>query len=538
MTKKGLLYCETQKTVRAALTRHSEPPLSRWAFRQTILAGRMILSALIFFLAINDLESQAQSAPAVQFRPDNVESFLRAEMHKRRIPGLQIAVVRRGQIVLRGAYGLANLQDAVPVTNQTVFTINSATKSFTGVAIMQLVEDGKLDLAAPVSRYLENLPATWQNVTIRQLLSHTSGLPNIMDGNARMVADGGDDAAWAKVQAMPLEFASGERFSYNQTNYLLLGRMIDKLSGQPFTQFIAERQFRVVGMPLTAQSGFSDSHDVIPHSARGYTYFRSDKISNVFEEFPLFLRTAAGISATAEEIARWIIALQQGKLLKGKSSLTTLWTPVLLNHGATGGFSRLLNGYALGFPTATRNEHRAVAGIGGGRSAFFIYPDDDLAVVILTNLQGASPESFIDEVAGYYIPAMKAATGFGLPLTIKVLRAELMKRGFEHALDVVEEVKKKEGNFKLAEGEVNEWGYTLLGQGQMNQAIEIFKLNVSLYPDSANAYDSLGEAYEAFGDRALAIKNYKRSLELDPRNTNAVEHFKGLDSGVKPDRHH
>ena len=503
---------------------------------QMIIRTLLILSAPIFFF-VNGLASQARSAPSVLLPADNVETFLRSEMQKRRIPGLQVAVVRHGKIVFSGAYGLASIQNSVPVTSQTVFMINSATKSFTGVAIMQLVEDGKLDLAAPVSRYLENLPATWQTVTIRQLLSHTTGLPNIMDDNGKMVADGGDEAAWAKVQTLPVEFAPGERFSYSQTNYLLLGRIIDKLSGQPFTQFIAERQFRVAGLPLTAQSGFSDSHDVIRGSARVYTFFRTGKVSNVFEEFPVSLRTAAGINSTAEEMAQWIIALQQGKLLKKTNSLTTLWTPVLLNNGSTGGFGRLLNGYALGFPTATRSEHRAVTGVGGGRSAFFIYPDDSLAVVILTNLQGASPESFIDEVAGYYIPTMKAATGFGLPPAIKLLRTELMKRGFEHALDVVNEAKKKDPNFKLAEDEVNAWGYALLGQGQTKDAIEIFKLNVSLYPESANTYDSLGEAYEAIGDRVQAIKNYKRSLELNPKNGNAVEHLRKLETGVKPDNH-
>lgn len=467
-----------------------------------------------------------------QTKPDNLESFLQSEMLKRRIPGLQVAVVHHGKIVFSKAYGLSNIQDSVQVTNQTLFMINSATKSFTGVAIMQLAEEGKLDITAPVSRYLDGLPTPWQTVSIRQLLTHNSGLPNIMDDNAKLVADG-EDAAWSKVQTLPMEFAPGERFSYNQTNYLLLGRIIDKLSGQPFTRFISDRQFNVVGMKLTAQGSFGDSHDVIPRSARVYTYFHSGKISNVFEEFPPSLRTAAGISSTAEEIAQWIIALQQGKLLKNKNSLTTLWTPGLLNNGSPGGFSRLLSGYALGFPTVTRSEHRAIAGVGGGRSAFFIYPDDNLAVVILTNLQGASPESFIDEVAGYYIPDMRADTGFGLPPAVKVLRAELLKQGFEQTLKVVNDAKKRDANFKLAEDELNEWGYKLLGQGQTKEAIEIFKLNVSLYPESANAYDSLGEAYENIGNRELAIKNYKHSLELNPSNTNAVQHLKKLDPNYK-----
>jgi CubicO group peptidase (beta-lactamase class C family) len=454
-------------------------------------------------------------------------------MQRRGIPGLQVAVVQHGKIVLLRAYGLANIQDAVPVNEQTIFTINSIAKAFTGVAIMQLVEAGKLDLEAPVSRYLDDLPRAWQVVTLRQLLTHMSGLPNIMDSNGKMVTDGGDDASWTKVQAMPIEFSPRERFSYNQTNYLLLGRIIDKLSGQPFAQFITERQLHVAGMPRTA---FGDSHDIVPHSARGYTYFRNVdekiihtvKLGNVFEEFPSFLRTASGMSSTAEEMARWIIALQQGKLLKAKTSLTTLWTPGILNSGSTGGFSNFLNGYALGWPTVMRPEHRAVTPVGGGRSAVFVYPDDNLAIVILTNLQGASPESFIDEVAGYYIPDMRASTGFGLPPTIKSLRRELMKRGFEHALEVVNEAKAKDATFNLLETDLNAWGFLLIEHGQTKEAIEIFKLNVSLYPESANTYDSLAYAYESADEKALAIKNYRRSLELDPKNIHAVECLKKL----------
>lgn len=227
------------------------------------------------------------------FQSSAVVTFLRAEMRRRQIPGLQIAVVRHGEIVLHGAYGTANIQDSVPVNDRTVFSINSITKAFVGVAIMQLVERRQLDLSAPVSRYLDGLPVAWRPVTVRQLATHMSGLPNIMDNNATMVSDSGDDASWAKVITIPMEFAPGERFSYNQTNYLLLGRIIEKLSGQPFDRFIAEEQLRVVGMPLTL---FGDSRDVLAHSARGYTHLRkvglemvaTDKLANLFEEFHRF----------------------------------------------------------------------------------------------------------------------------------------------------------------------------------------------------------------------------------------------------------
>ena len=160
-----------------------------------------------------------------------MEALLRREMQERGIPGLQIAVVRREKIVLLKSFGMADVQNSIPVTNKSVFAINSCAKAFTGVAIMQLVEEGKIDLSAPVSRYLDGLPPEWQPVTIRQLLTHVSGLPNILrvlDPVTNGFGSGlNEEAAWAKVKSMPMAHPPRERFSYNQTNYALLGKIID-----------------------------------------------------------------------------------------------------------------------------------------------------------------------------------------------------------------------------------------------------------------------------------------------------------------------
>ncbi|WP_052695506.1 serine hydrolase domain-containing protein [Hymenobacter sp. AT01-02] len=387
---------------------------------------RTVGAALVLLFSVAST-GQAQSAP------DSVDQLVQRAMRQLRIPGVQLAVVRHGQVIKLGNYGLANVQDSVPVTTQTRFFLNSITKAFVGVAVMQLVESGKLDLAAPVGRYLPELPATWHPVTVRQLLTHTSGLPDIMPEDA-LVTENNEKEAWVQVQTQPLDFPAGQQFAYNQTNYLLLGRLIDKLSGQPFAQFIRQRQIEVVGMPRTSAG---DAHDVLPHGARGYTYTqyvdgkrrRSPQLQNLFEVFPPSLRTAAGMSSTAEEMARWVLALQQGKLLQPQS-LSTLWTPGRLNDGSQRGFGGKLTGYALGWPTITRPEHPAVAPVGGGRSAVFLYPQDELAIVVLTNLQGANPERFIDALAACYLPDMRVEDGFGLPPTCVLCTAHCASVGF------------------------------------------------------------------------------------------------------------
>ncbi|MDB5208030.1 MAG: beta-lactamase [Flavisolibacter sp.] len=460
---------------------------------------------------------------------DSIDVFVKAQMQKRKIPGLQLAVVKDGKIVKTANYGLANVQDSIPVSNQTVFTINSITKAFTGVAIMQLAEAGKLKLSSPVSEYLSNLPDSWNKVTIQQLLSHTSGIPDIVDEEESVMIAATVEEAWKKTIAAPIDFKPGEKFSYNQTNYLLLGQMIDKLSGMPFQEFITKEQLQKAGMINTIKAGFGAEKNVIAHSARPYRYTQG-KLANMFFSFPSSLQTAAGMSSTAKEMAGWIIALQNNQLLKQKSSMGSLWAPAKLNNGKTGGFSTLLNGYAAGWPVIARTEHPAVAPVGGGRSALFVYPNDALSIIVLTNLSGGSPDVFIDEIAGFYLPDMKEANGFGLSASVKLVRSVLEKSGYKNAIQEVKKQRKINTGFELTENEINGWGYKLLKQNRIQDALEIFKLNVFLYPSSANAFDSLGETYADNGDTELAIKNYEQSLKLDPQNSNATQQIQKLKS--------
>ncbi|AHJ96593.1 serine hydrolase [Hymenobacter swuensis] len=468
-------------------------------------------------------------ATAQTATPDSVDMLVQQAMRQLRIPGLQLAVVRHGQVVKLGQYGLANVQDSVPVTGQTRFFLNSITKAFVGVAVMQLVEAGKLDLSAPIGRYQPELPATWHPVTVRQLLTHMSGLPDIM-GEDALVTENNEAAAWQLVQQQPLEFKPGEGFAYNQTNYLLLGRLITQLSGQPFAEFIQQRQLDVVKMPRTS---FGDAHNVLPHLARGYTFThyqngaprRGKELRNLFEVFPPSLRTAAGMSSTAQEVARWLVALQQGQMLQPQS-LTTLWTPGRLTDGSTRSFGGKLNGYALGWPTAGRPEHPAVAPVGGGRSAVFVYPQDELAIVVLTNLQGANPERFMDALAACYLPDMRVADGFGLPPTLRTLHRTLRQRGFSHLQEEVKKACRQNPGYELPETAINAWGYSLVELGQLTDALAVFQLNVQLYPQSANTYDSLAETYAALGNKKLAAQHYSRALALNPKNRTAAEYLK------------
>ncbi|NLR78453.1 serine hydrolase [Chitinophaga eiseniae] len=456
-------------------------------------------------------------------QPD-IDSFIKREMLERRIPGLQLAVVKHGKIDLMKSYGMANISNRVPVNNHSIFAINSCTKAFTGVAIMQLVEQGTISLDAAVGDYIDSLPEKWQPVKIWQLLTHISGLPDLLK---LLTATGGglpagatEAAIWEKLKTVPMEFPTGEQFSYNQTNYALLGKIIDKYSHQPFSKVFEEKQFRPAGMKETV---FGDSREVIPDMVQGYRYVTymdgqnlpAEKLVMNYAEFAPGRRTASGLNSTAGDIANWIISLQQGKLFSSKSSLTRLGTPGTFNNGTP-------TQWALGWMTKPRPHHRAIIATGGGRSAFVVYPDDDLAIVVLTNLAGSYPEDILDELAGYYNPDIPAAD----PIT--TLRMQLNKKGFDQALPVYRELQKARPGFNAPETELNDWAYRMMSSRRLKEATAVFKLVTAIYPDSWNAYDSYGEALLKGGLREEAIKMYQQSIKLNSNNTNGKKILQSL----------
>ncbi|MEM6892726.1 MAG: serine hydrolase domain-containing protein [Bacteroidota bacterium] len=338
-----------------------------------------------------------------------ITNLLQKEMTENNIPGLQVAVIQNNELVFSEALGLANVQFGIKAEKNTIFSINSISKIFAATAAMQLVEEGKLNIAHPISNYLEGLPATWQKVTITQLLSHTSGLPDIEGtSSGDLVGGKGMETAWVEVQKMPLQFEAGEQFSYNATNYLLLEKVIEQLSGLNYETLVKQKQFDVANMEMTFYG--DNSFEVVPNRSPTYSFYVFDKevddyvlkeeLMEVTEEFPI--KADAGAFTTAEEAAKWIIALQSGKLLSQKS-IDTMWKPVPLNNGEFDGFGGLLNAYAFGWPVIKREEHPGVSAFGGGRASLSIYPEENLAIVLFTNLSGLPTFEIVEKISKFYL---------------------------------------------------------------------------------------------------------------------------------------
>lgn len=482
---------------------------------------RVRLIGLVILTACAAFPPPASAAPAQQ-RQDaiagQVDRHLKSQMEALKIPGLQAAVVKGGKVVLLRSYGTASVELGVPVTDATVFSVNSIAKAFAGVAAMRMVEAGKLDLGAPVSAYLEGLPESWRAVTVRQLLSHMSGLPEV---TRAPTIETDADAAWAWVQAQPIQFAPGERFNYCQTNYTLMLRILNKLAGADRDAPLGTSQFQIAGLNRTR---YGDSTDLVPGKAPSYRWSRGAApgeprvLRPSIERFLPFRRASSGLNSNAEDMAKWIIALQQGRLLS-KASLETMWTRVPFTSGELGQ-------WGLGWQILPRGKGRAVGMTGGGRAAFYLYPEQDVAVVLLTNLAGAFPEDFTDRIASLYAPGLELE---GVP----ALRLALEDRGYANAPAVAAQIAARDAAFRWNEAELNDWGYRLLSQGRLKEALEILKLVASLFPQSGNAHDSLAEALAANGDKAGALANYRRAVQLDPKNSHAAQQIEKLEAEGK-----
>lgn len=357
--------------------------------RPMLRALLMLISALPF----------AAVAASQDHANDQTRRLIRQIMLEQRIPGLQVAVVKDGQIVLSEAYGLANVENGVRASRDTRFPLNSATKAFTGVAAAQLAQEGRLDLDAPASRYLDDLPPAWRDVRVHQLLAHASGLPDILDANG-LLGGGSEAQAWTAVTARPLEAAPGQRFAYNQTNYVLLARIIAQQSGMSYERFLATRQFSSARM---ARTTFGDSYDLIPDAATMYSLApratdavdAPSRLSHWFYDIPPSLWAGGGILTTADDTARWLVALTEGRLLP-ETALRRMWSAEHLADGRAGP-------WAGGWAVLRASPDLQVAGIGGARSAFVVYPERGVAVVVLTNLVGANPQQFIPRIADFYV---------------------------------------------------------------------------------------------------------------------------------------
>ena len=346
---------------------------------------------------------------------DPVDDFVKKEMEQRRIPGLSIAVMKDGKIIKAQGYGFSNLEHQVPAKPETIYQSGSVGKQFTATAVMMLVEEGKINLDDPITKYFPEGPPAWNAVKVRHLLSHTGGISNKLYDQMNMREDITEEEILKKIAALPLDFTPGEKWNYSNPGYVLLGILIHKVSGQFYGDFLQERIFKPLGMTT---SRIINEADIIPNRAAGYILEKGE-LKNQKWVAPMVNTTADGsLYFTVLDLAKWDAALYTDKLLKPES-LDQMWTPTKLNDGK-------FEQYGFGWGFDEIRDHKII-GHGGSWQGFTTYiaryVDDKLTVVVLTNFAGSNPGTIAKQIAGIYTPELKPIEKVAAKIDPKVFAA-------------------------------------------------------------------------------------------------------------------
>jgi len=338
-----------------------------------------------------------------------VDDVVRAQMREQNIPGVSIGVMRGGKIIKAAGYGFANLELKVPVTPEMLFDSGSLAKAFTATSIMMLVEEGKIGLDDKISKHLPESPAAWRNVTIRRLLTHTSGIRDFYgeDGDPKFDPrrDYSEDDWMQLFAAQSMRFSPGEKWSYCNAGYIILGAVIHRITGKTWFEFEKERIFDPLGMTSIR---LISAEDVIPNRTSGYVLV-DGKLKNEPWVTPSWASTAAGsLYLTVFDMEKWDAALNTERLIR-RSTLEEMWSPVRLNDGSV---------YPYGFAWRIRNVngHRLIQHDGvdtAFTTRFARYVNDGISIVVLINLgeddEALMPTRMTDNIAAIYIPSLKSA---------------------------------------------------------------------------------------------------------------------------------
>ena len=344
----------------------------------------------------------AALAPAQNSR-DKVDAYIHTAMAKRQIPGLALLVVRDGKIIKQQGYGFSNVELQVPVKPGTLFQSGSMGKQFTATAVMMLVEEGKVGLDDPLTKYFPEAPAFWSKVKVRNLLSHTGGFGDYPD-KFDFRKDYTEDELLKIVESIPLAYEPGSKWSYSNLGYLTLGVLIHRVTGQFYGDFLQQRVFKPLGMSTTR---VMSEEDIIPNRSSGYRVVKG-QLKNQEWVSPTLNTTADGsLYFSIKDLAKWDAALTARKLLKPES-FDLMWTPVKLSDGKPN-----KDGYGFGWFIHDAHGHRVIEHEGawqGFTTNISRYVDDKLTIVVLTNLAAAAPDDITHRVAGLYVKALEPQT--------------------------------------------------------------------------------------------------------------------------------
>lgn len=459
--------------------------------------------------------SAAASAPdrqAVAARVDatidaKIDAYMDAAVRHEQFAG-SILIARDGMPLVSKGYGMASYELQVPNRPETVFRIASLTKQFTAMAIMQLQEQGRLQIGDSICKYLDDCPTTWQPITLRHLLTHSAGIKNVSS-----LPNWDEDLGLKKyrraeliglVRDLPLDFAPGEKFKYSNSGYHLLGLVIERASGKSYGEFLRAGIFAPLGM---THSIFDDNRTLIPGRATGYYSRGTDFVSAPFID-PTTVYSSGGITSTTGDLLRWDQALYSDKLVS-RGALDEMFTP---NKGDYG------YGWRVG-ETLGRRKHDHSGSLNGFSSYILRFPDDRVTVIVLSNSDRASAGR-----TGTNLAAIVFGAPYKLPKAQlrDMLWDTIAQKGTDAAIQQYRDLRRTQPDaHDFGEETLLDLGYDLIDGKKLSEAVAILKLNIEMYPQSAYSYDGYADVALEQGDEDKAIAYFEKSLSLDPSNSYA-----------------
>jgi CubicO group peptidase (beta-lactamase class C family) len=481
---------------------------------------KFVLRILFIFCFIGILGNQVLKA---QSKASQIEDLMSLYTEYGQFNG-SVLVAEDGEVLYKHGFGKANMEWNIPNTANTKHRLGSITKQFTAMLILQLVEEGKLKLDAPITTYLPDYPkAKGDKISLHHLLTHSSGIPNYTSF-PKFFEETSRDAFTptefiSQFKDLELEFTPGEKFAYSNSGYFLLGVIIEKVTGKSYEENLQEKIFQPLNMKDT---GFDHHNVILKNRASGYEK-RGNSYSNAAYLDMSIPYSAGSLYSTVEDMYLWDRALQNNTLLS-KENTDLLFAPHIKSGSGTYGYGWGTNKMV----NAASKDSLVVIGHGGGINGFNTLinriPANQELIVLLNNTGGTN----LGEMSRNIIKILNDLP-YELPQRslANYLMDEITKNGLEAGIAAFKKQKDSK-EYILKENDMNALGYQFLQSGKLNEAIAVFKLNVAEFPESSNVYDSLGEAYMEAGNKELAILNYKRSVEMDPKNENGKEMLKKL----------
>ncbi|MFD2517699.1 serine hydrolase [Salinimicrobium flavum] len=427
-----------------------------------------------------------------------------------------VLVADDGEVIFSDGFGMANMEYDIPNQPDTKHRLGSITKQFTAALILQLVEQGKLELDKPISTYLPDYKGPAADVvTIHHLLTHSSGIPSYTSFPGFFQEQSRDPSSpeeFVKTFSdSTLQFTPGERFSYNNSGYFLLGHIIEEVTGKTYEQVLQENIFTPLNMNDT---GYDHHETILKNRASGYEKNGGGYVNAPYLDMSLPY-AGGSLYSTVEDLFKWDRALYNNEVLSEKSK-KLMFTPHIASGNSHYGYGWSLDKLPIG---QSRDSVPIVVhggGINGFNTLIVRFPEEEDLVVLLNNTGGTR----LNDIA---MGITNILHGAEAEMPRKSLAMEVLpvfsKDGVEAGLARYKELK-ADDTYALNEPEMNQVGYRLLQNGKIKEAIEVFRINVEEFPDSWNTYDSLGEAYMVDGQKDKAIINYEKSIEMNPENEN------------------